>query len=178
MLQASIRQRPMYKVGFQREHRGGCILHRSGGTQAIWKRWCWYVVMAVCCKFWLITCDVAWFTIAIAILTYIQVCSELDDKYPRSQISATELQLRSVICYQTPVTCYRRPVTCYRRPVICCRRSVICYRTLDVCHRTSDMCYRTPDICFLRYLLNLHVPFPHDNHTCSHPTSLLWKYRV
>src|SRR5258707_12199692 len=49
--------------------------------------------MAVCCKFWLITCDVAWFTIAIAILTYIQVCSELDDKYPRSQISATELQL-------------------------------------------------------------------------------------
>src|SRR5258708_21759728 len=48
--------------------------------------------MAVCCKFWLITCDVAWFTIAIAILTYIQVCSELDDKYPGSQISATELQ--------------------------------------------------------------------------------------
>src|SRR5258708_7480831 len=70
--------------------------------------------MAVCCKFWLITCDVAWFTIAIAILTYIQVCSKLDE-YKRSQISATELQL-SATEGQPPATELQLPATEGRPP--------------------------------------------------------------
>src|SRR5258708_33454121 len=65
--------------------------------------------MAVCCKFWLITCDVAWFTIAIAILMYIQVCFKFDN-YPGSQISATEGR-PPAIELQLPATEGRPPAT-------------------------------------------------------------------
>ncbi len=142
MLQASICQRPMRTVGFQREGGGRRILYYSGGSQAIWKRWYWYVYGCM-----------------LEILAYYLRCSLVHDRN------------RSFDVYPSVPRTGCQGEQSREQPREQSSIPAICYRTLVIC-------YRTLDICFLRHLLYLHVPFPHDNHTCDHHTSLLRKYRV